>query len=197
VEDRCAALEAIRNGFYSLDLPKQLEHFSAMELATLFFGKQYLDVDALVNALSLKGNDAAGTHEPGWTALSGCYQKTASRWFWHVSSTMSPYLGQDGPSLFSCIQQQSSPGFPGGSHMQLPNCASIKAFVSRMGVALHLGEYMTKTGGQDEQRLTRVEEIAIVAAMEGEIWADGHRVYLWVYLCSGEVWGSNAESALS
>ena len=44
--------------------------------------------------------------------------------------------------------------FPVASHMQLPQCASFEAFASRMGGALRLGEYMSQTGTQNEQRLT-------------------------------------------
>ncbi len=87
VEDRHAALEAIRAGFCFLDLADHLEHFSGVELATLFFGEQYLDVDALVRAFCLEGNDATGNIQTWLKRLSECYQKTASGCFWHVSPT--------------------------------------------------------------------------------------------------------------
>ena len=81
--------------------------------------------------------------------------------------------------------------------MQLPQCTSFEAFASRMGVALGLGEYMSRTGTQNGPRLTREEERAVVAALGGEIGAGGLLlVYLWVHLRCGRVRGANAKSAL-
>ena len=65
VEDRRATLETIRARFCSLDLANQLEHSSAAELATLFFEKQYLDVDALVRAFRLEKMMHPATYKPG------------------------------------------------------------------------------------------------------------------------------------
>ncbi|KAL0045887.1 hypothetical protein WJX82_007633 [Trebouxia sp. C0006] len=48
VEDRRPALEAVAQGFRSLDLADHLEHFSGVELAALFCGEQYVDVDSLI-----------------------------------------------------------------------------------------------------------------------------------------------------
>ena len=67
---------------------------------------------------------------------------------------------------------------PEASHMQLPKCASYEAFASRMGTALRLGEYMLRTDVQNEQRLTREDEQAVIRAMGVEVWAGGY------YRCS-------------
>ncbi len=48
IEDRRPALEAVAQGFRSLDLADHLEHFSGVKLAALFCGEQYVDVDSLI-----------------------------------------------------------------------------------------------------------------------------------------------------
>ena len=55
VEDRRAALDAMREGFCCLDIADDLENLSGLELATLFFGEQYLDIDRLVAAVHAEG----------------------------------------------------------------------------------------------------------------------------------------------
>ena len=99
---------------------------------------------------------------------------------------------------FELISAAEQPRFfPVARHMQLPQCTSFEAFASRMGVALRLGENMSRTGAQNEQRLTRDEERAVVAALGGEPGAGGLLlVYLWVHLRCGRVQGANAKSAL-
>jgi len=198
VEDRRAALEAIRAGFCSLDLADHLEHFSGVDLATLFFGEQYLDVDALVRAFCLEGNDATGSIETWLERFVRMLSENSIRVFLaRVTNKLTlPRPGQSITFELSTAAEQPR-FFPVASHMQLPQCASFEAFASRMGVALRLGEYMSRTGTQNEQRLTREEERAVVAAMGG---GDPRRgllpVYLWVHLCCGRVWGPDAESAL-
>lgn len=65
VEDRRPAPDAMRQGFCSLDIADDLENLSGLELATLFFGEQYVDVDRLVAAIQAEG--AAGAeHVQDW-----------------------------------------------------------------------------------------------------------------------------------
>jgi len=63
IEDRRPALEAVAQGFRSLDLADHLEHFSGVELAALFCGEQYVDVDSLIQCFKFEGeqHDTAGT----------------------------------------------------------------------------------------------------------------------------------------
>ena len=71
--------------------------------------------------------------------------------------------------------ESSQPRFiPEASHMQLPKCATFEAFASRMAIALRLGEYALRRDVQNEQRLTREEEQAVMRAMGGEIRAGGY-----------------------
>ena len=63
VEDHHPALEADAQGFRSLDLADHLEHFSGVELATLFCGEQYVDVDSLIQCFEFddEQQDTAAT----------------------------------------------------------------------------------------------------------------------------------------
>ncbi len=175
VEDRHVALEAIRAGFCSLDLADHLEHFSGVELATLFFGKQYLDVDVLVRAFRLEGNDAIGNIQHWLERFVRMLSENSIRVFL-ARVTKKLTLSRPGQTITSELSTAAGQprSFPVASHMQLPQCASFEAFASRMGVALRLGEYMSRTGTQNEQRLTREEERAVAAAMRGEIRAGGY-----------------------
>ncbi len=175
MEDRRAALEAIRAGFCSLDLADHLEHFSGVELATLFFGEQYLDVDALVSAFRLEGNDATGNIQHWLERFVRMLSENSIRVFL-ACVTNKLTLPRPGQSItFELSTAAEQPRFfPVASHMQLPQCTSFEAFASRMGVALRLGEYMSRTGTQNEQRLTKEEERAVVAAMGVEIRAGGY-----------------------
>jgi len=169
------ALEAIREGFCCLDLADHLEHFSGLELATLFFGEQYVDVDALVNAFHVEGDNAAGNIKDWLERFVRMLSENSIRVFLaRVTNKLTlPRPGQVITVELS-ISAELPRFFPVASHMQLPNCASFEAFASRMSTALRLGEYMSRTGTQNEQRLTREEERAVVAAMGGEIRAGGY-----------------------
>lgn len=59
------------------------------------------------------------------------------------------------------------------SYMQLLKHASYEAFASSMGSALCLGEYMLCTDVQNEQRLTREDEQAVLMAMGGDVRVGG------------------------
>lgn len=63
VEDGHAALEAVAQGFRSLDLADHLEHFSGVKLAALFCGEQYVHVDSLIQCFKFddEQQDTAGT----------------------------------------------------------------------------------------------------------------------------------------
>lgn len=169
------ALEAIREGFCCLDLADHLEHFSGLELATLFFGEQYVDVDALVNAFHVEGDNAAGNIKDWLERFVRMLSENSIRVF---LARVTNKLTLPRPGQVITVELSRSAElprfFPVASHMQLPNCASFEAFASRMSTALRLGEYMSRTGTQNEQRLTREEERAVVAAMGGEIRAGGY-----------------------
>ena len=174
IEDRRVALEAIREGFCCLDLSDHLEHFSGVELATLFFGEQYVDVDALVSAFRMEGDNTAGNLKDWLERFVRMLSENSIRVFL-ARITNKLTLPRQGQIITVETTSAEQPiFFPVASHMQLPQCASFEAFASRMGVALRLGEYMSRTGTQNEQRLTREEERAVVAAMGGEIRAGGY-----------------------
>ncbi|KAL3153022.1 hypothetical protein ABBQ38_012047 [Trebouxia sp. C0009 RCD-2024] len=46
-------------------------------------------------------------------------------------------------------------------HMQLPHCKYHDISANCMAVALHLGDYSSRTVPQQEQRLTQAEEQAV------------------------------------
>ena len=198
VKHRRVVLGAIREGFCCLDLSDHLEHFSGVELATLFFGEQCVDVDALVSAFRMEGDNTAGNLKDWLERFVRMLSENSIRVFLaRVTNKLTlPRQGQ-----IITIERTSAEQpmfFPVASHMQLPQCASFEAFASRMGVTLRLGEYMSRTGTQNEQRLTREEERAVAAAMGGCDTGRGLlQVCLWIHLYSGGMWWTNAESALS
>lgn len=53
IASRQPALLAIRQGFSSLDIQDHLAGFSPTELAVLFFGEQYLDVQRVLQAIKV------------------------------------------------------------------------------------------------------------------------------------------------
>lgn len=54
IKHRRQALEAIQNGFCSLDIADHLENFSGTGLATQFLREQYVDVDRLVKVFRIE-----------------------------------------------------------------------------------------------------------------------------------------------
>lgn len=65
---------------------------------------------------------------------------------------------------------------PEARHMQLPVCASYEIFASSMTNALRLGECVYRTNVENEKRLEREEEQAVLRATRGEVRAGG---YYW------------------
>ena len=175
VEDRRPALDAIREGFCSLDIADAIEHLSGLELATLFFGEQYLDVDRLVAAIQAEDNDDAHAVKQWLERFIRSLSENSIRIFL-ARSTNKLALPQPGMHItLEALSESSHPRFiPEASHMQLPKCTSFEAFASRMAVALRLGEYALRTDVQNEQRLTREEEQAVIRAMGGEVRAGGY-----------------------
>ena len=178
VEDRRSAL-AIREGFCSVDIADDLEKMSGLELATLFFGEQYLDVDRLVAAFKAEGGTDAAAVRDWLERFIRSLSENSIRVFL-ARSTNKLTLPQAGMHItIEALPEASQPRFiPEANHMQLPKCLSYEAFASRMGTALRLGEYMLRTDAQNEQRLTREEEQAVIRAMGGEVRAGGY------YRCS-------------
>ena len=179
VEDRRPALDAIREGFCSLDIADDLENLSGLELATLFFGEQYLDVDRLAAALQAEGGAYAAAVKDWLERFIRSLSENSIRVFL-ARSTNKLTMPQPGMHItLEAASESSQPRFiPEASHMQLPKCTTYEAFASRMGTALRLGEYALRTDVQNEQRLTREEEQAVIRAMGGEIRAGGY------YRCS-------------
>ena len=179
VEDRFPALNAIREGFCSLDIADDLEGLSGVELASLFFGEQYLDVDMLVAAIQGDGSPDAAQLLPWLQQFIRSLSESSVRVFLARTSNRLT-LPQPGMHIsFEVLPEPNQPRFiPEASHMQLPKCVSYEAFASRMGVALRLGEYMLRTDAQNQQRLTKEDEQAIIRAMAGEVRAGGY------YRCS-------------
>ena len=175
VEDRRPALDAIREGFCSLDIADDLENLSGLELATLFFGEQYLDVDRLVASIQAENdNDALAVKE--WLERFIRSLSENSIRVFLARSTNKLVLPQPGTRItVEALPESKRPRFiPEASHMQLPKCATFEIFASRMSTALRLGEYALRTDAQNEQRLTREEEQAVIRAMGGEVRAGGY-----------------------
>ena len=175
VEDRLPALDAIREGFCSLDIADDLENLSGLELATLFFGEQYLDVDRLVAAMQAEDDGDALAVKDWLERFIRSLSENSIRIFL-ARSTNKLVLPQPGTHItLEALPESSQPRFiPEASHMQLPKCATFEIFASRMSTALRLGEYAMRTDAQNEQRLTREEEQAVIRAMGGEVRAGGY-----------------------
>ena len=175
VEDRRPALDVIRQGFCSLDIADYLEDLSGMELASLFFGEQYLDMDKLVAAIQAEDQADTITIKQWLERFIRSLSESSVRIFL-ARTTNRLTVPQTGRHLtFEVLPEPAQPCFnPEASHMQLPKCASYEAFASRMGIALRLGEYMLRTDAQIQQRLTKEEEQAVIRALGGEIRAGGY-----------------------
>ena len=176
VEDRRPALEAIAQGFHSLDLADHLEHFSGVEMAALCCGEQYMDVDALIRCFEFDGlqQDTAETKQFLETFVRSLSESSIRVFLARVTNQLSlPRAGQQITVEVQADQEQPRL-FPIACHMQLPGCRSYEVFANRMAVALRLGDYFSRTDAQQGHRLTQAEEQAVVAAMRGEIRAGGY-----------------------
>ena len=175
VADRRSALLAIRQGFSSLQLADHLEHFSGLELATLFFGEQYIDADALVKSFVFEEVDAQ-SQTGAWLHQFVRQLSESSIRVFLARVTNKLTLPQQGQRITVDVDSASEQPafFPVACHMQLPHCSSFAIFASRMGEALHLGDCMVRTGTQEEQRLSKEEERTIAAAMGDGIRAGGY-----------------------
>lgn len=58
--------------------------------------------------------------------------------------------------------------------MQLPKCTSFESFASCMAISLRLGDYMSRTEAQNEERLSQEELRVVLGAMRGEARAGGY-----------------------
>lgn len=137
VEDRRPALDAIREGFCSLDIADHLQDPSCVELASLFFGEQYLDIDRLVAAIQPdQGSDVAQLMDWLQRFIRSLSENSVRIFLARTANRLS--LPQPGMHLtFEVLPDSSQPRFiPEASHMQLPKCASYEALASRMGIAL-------------------------------------------------------------
>lgn len=176
VEDRRPALEAIAQGFCSLDVADHLEHFSGVELAALCCGEQYVDDDALIKCFEIDDSeqDMAETKQFLETFVRSLSEGSIRAFLARVTNQLSvPRAGQRITVEVQAGQEQPQL-FPIACHMHLPSCKSYEVFANRMAVALHLGDYSSRTDAQQGQRLTHAEEQAVVAAMKGEIRAGGY-----------------------
>ena len=146
IEDRRPALEAIKKGFCSLDLADHLEKFSGVELATLFFGEQYVEVDRLVAAFCIETAADDNICKEWLERFVRMLSENSIRIFLaRVTNQLTlPTAAQPIVVEFSSTLQQ--PNFtPEASYMLLPKCTSFESFASRMAVSLRLGEYMSRT----------------------------------------------------
>lgn len=176
IEDRRPALEAIAQGFRSLDLADHLECFSGLELAALYCGEQFLDIDALLRCFKFYDNEqnTAETKQFLETFIRSLSESSIRVFLARVTNQLSiPRIGQHITVEVPAGQEQPVL-FPVSCYMQLPCCTSYDVFASRMAVALRLGDYFSRTEAQQGQRLTQAEEQAVVAAMQGEIRAGGY-----------------------
>ena len=174
VEDRRPYLEAVKEEFWALNLADHLEHFRGVELATLFFGEQYVDVDRLIGSLCMEqGEEVQATQDWLQRFVRALSEHSIRVFLARVPTSTLSTAGQT-ITVEVCSKLQQPRFFPVASHMQLPACASYDVFASRMNAALRLGEYMMRSDAQHEQRLTREEERAVAQAMNGEIRPGGY-----------------------
>lgn len=176
MEQRLPALEALRQGFASLDLADHLEGFSGMELAALFSGTQYLDVDQLIACFKLEDDGAAVQHVLQWLELFVRSLSETSIKVLLARVTNQLTLPKPGYCITIAIDDTTSqPTFyPNACHIQVPKCATYEVFAARLAASLRLGEHHMRTDAEQEHRLTQTEEQAVVAAMHGEIKAGGY-----------------------
>lgn len=141
----------------------------------MFFGEQYVDVDRLVNAFQFEEVDAGSSTQQWLERFVRMLSENSIRVFL-ARTTNKLTLPKSGQviTVENDTAAEQPRFFPEASHMQLPECTTFEAFASRMSIALRLGEYMSRTGLQNEQRLSREEERAVAAAMGGEIRAGGY-----------------------
>ena len=173
---RRAALEAIAQGFQSLDLSDHLEHFSGVELAALFCGEQYLDVDTLIKCFKCDGDQEQITTTWQWLETFVRSLSESSIRVFLARVTNQVFLPRNGQKITVELKPdlQQPMLFPVACHLQLPLCTLYEGFANRMATALHLGENFACTDAQQGQRLTQAEQQAVVAAMGGEIRAGGY-----------------------
>ena len=177
VEDRHPYLEAVKEGFWALNLADHLEHFCGVELASLFFGEQYVDVDRLIGSLCMEqGEEVQTTTTQDWLHrfVKALSEHSIRVVLARVANRLTLSTAGQTITVEVCSKIQQPRFFPVASHMQLPACASYNVFASRMNAVLRLGEYMMRTDAQHEQRLAREEERAVTQAMNGEIRPGGY-----------------------
>ena len=175
IEQRRPALEAIQQGFCDLDLTDHLEVFTGLELAALFFGVQYLDVDQLAASFKLDQTEPFACQAAEWLRMfvRGLSETSIRVFLARVTNQVTLRPGQRILVEVSEAEQQPK-FFPSSAILQLPTCATYDIFAARMAAALRLGEHYSRTEAQQDQRLTQAEEQAVVAAMRGEIRAGGY-----------------------
>ena len=176
IKDRRPALEAIQKGFRSLDIADHLENFSGTELATLFFGEQYVDVDRLVKAFRIEFGPNYDCVAKQWLErfVRMLSENSIRIFLARVTNRLTlPTAAQTISVMVSETLEQ--PKFlPEASHMQLPKCSSFESFASRMAMGLRLGEYMSRTDAQNDERLSQEELKSVIGAMGGDIRAGGY-----------------------
>lgn len=132
VEDGCPALEAVAQGFRSLDVADHLEHFSGVELAALFCREQYVHVDSLILCFKFddEQQDTAGTKSFLETFVRNM-SESRIRVFLARVTNQSSLPRTDQRFTLEVRQDQEQPMlFPTACHMQLPQCNSYEVFAN-------------------------------------------------------------------
>ena len=143
VEDRRPYLEAVKEGFWALNLADHLEHFCGVELATLFFGEQYVDVDRLIRSLCVEqGAEVQATQDWLHRFVRALSEHSIRVFLARIANRLTLSTAGQTTTVEVCSKLQQPRFFPVASHMQLPACASYDVFASCMNAALRLGEYM-------------------------------------------------------
>eukprot|EP00899_Mesostigma_viride_P007931 jgi/Mesvir1/17139/Mv26415-RA.1 len=185
---RAAELAEVRAGFLCLDWEPLLGVLSPLDLMTLFFGTDYLDVSRVSQAFQLdtaswEGREVQGQqawqwlqrflHEASETSLrlfSICALGGAKSWW-------------SGMCAVKRLTSASNGGLPefsresGSLYLPLPGndgCPSYEAFSARMFAALKVhGEYGQRTEAQRAQKMGMEEMQGVVRAMAGQVRAGG------------------------
>ena len=168
-------------GFSSSD---HLENFSGVKLAILFFGTQYGDVDRLVKAFRIQKGADHSTFQDWLESFVRMLSENSIRTFLaKVIHKLTLSTATETISVEFSRRKQQPKFLPESSHIQLPVCASFESFASRMAVSLRLGEYMSRSDAQNEERLSQEESKGVIGlgASNQGWWV--LQMYLWLPVC--------------
>ncbi|KAK9810317.1 hypothetical protein WJX72_008494 [[Myrmecia] bisecta] len=164
-------MTGIRHGFQELQIEDHLQQLNGAELAALFFGDAFLDIQALVAALHFDlGNEPDAIRTAQWMVqFIRNLSETNVRVFL-ARATGGLHVPTGGAQVIVMLHSLEAPIFHAEARVVfLANYTSYDIFAARMVASLRLGEHAMRTAAQQHERLTRAEQVMIKDAMRGEI----------------------------